>query len=57
MKYDLTPEEESDAREFLAGRHPESEWEAFFAYYSMPRWKRRVSAFCAPFIQLVLRMV
>lgn len=42
---DATPEELEEAREFLKGRHPQSEWDAFFRYWEMTprqRWWSRV---------------
>lgn len=39
----LDPHEEEMAREFVRGRHSQEEWDAFFRYVQMPRWKRILS--------------
>jgi hypothetical protein len=38
----LSPAELLEARAFAEGRHQPEEWDAFFDYYSRPRWQRRL---------------
>ena len=39
-------------KEFIHGRHSEQEWDAFFAYLEMPRWKQILSDIVGAFLYL-----
>ncbi len=54
MKYDLTVDEQVEVETFLQERHQSEEWDAFFAFYALSRWKRNGLRLVSSLLRLLL---